>query len=241
MINWINELVGKDGVRIGNDNVALSVDNSVSASNSTMDPMYNPEDGTQLKNAVAQQRQQGYREYPYSLIPLPAKSYGEISVGTDYMADEKSYKEKMVDKVEKAKERFSRNQFGKTPKKHGNPDSYRNKMIDKVEKAKERIKEASKHKMEEYVEDIVNKRISKDVLSKSNVSGDIRKNGIPSVDIIGEENPVLIRKVKNLIDIIEKNQATGEEKGIILNYLISNIGTSDIPQEYKQEMFKNFR
>jgi hypothetical protein len=87
--------------------------------------------------------------------------------------------------------------------------------------------------MEEYVEDIISKKnISKDVLSK---------NGIPDVDNISEDNPVLVRKVKSLIDIISKNQATGEQKGMILNYLISNIGTTDIPIEYKQEMVKKLR
>ena len=80
---WINELVDKDGVRLGGNNVKLSVDNSVSASNSTIDPMYNPKSGNQLKNATAQQRQQGYREFPYSLVPLPARSAGN-TVDTDY-------------------------------------------------------------------------------------------------------------------------------------------------------------
>ena len=249
--NILKELVDKDGVRLGGNNVKLSVDNSKSASNSTMDPMFNPEDGDQLKNSVVQStHQQGYKDYPYSLIPLPARAAGIArTVGddtTDFMSDEKeSYRNKMRKKVQKAKE-TAKSQPGSpkykpsnTPEKKGD-NSYRDKMIDKVTKAKERIKEASKTKMEEYVEDIVSKNFSKDVLDKIKSDGEIRRNGIPNIDVI-EENPVLVRKVKNLIDIIEKNQASGEQKGIILNFLINNIGTVDIPNEYKQEMLKKLR
>ena len=245
MINWINEFVNSDGVRLGSDNVKLSVDDSMSASNSTMDPMFDPEDGDQLKNSVVQStRQQGYKKWPYSLVPLPARAAGIAVSVNDYMEDvesdeEESYKDKMERKIQKSKETLKHKPFGKIPEKKGN-NSYRDKMIDKVTKSKERIKEASKAKMEEYVEDIVSRNFSKDVLDKIKSDGEIRRNGIPNIDII-EENPVLVRKVKNLIDIIEKNQATGEQKGVILNFLINNIGTVDIPNEYKQEMLKKLR
>lgn len=222
--NILKELVNKDGVRLGTNNVKLSIDNVKSASNSTMDPMFNPEDGEQLKNSVIQStHQQGYKDYPYSLIPLSVRASGIARTvdddKADFMADEKeSYKNKIRKKTQK---------------------DY-NKIIDKVIKAKERIKEASKAKMEEYVEDIVSKKLSKDILDKIKSDGEIRRNGIPNIDVI-EENPVLVRKVKNLIDIIEKNQASGEQKGIILNFLINNIGTVDIPNEYKQEILKKLR
>jgi hypothetical protein len=91
------------------------------------------------------------------------------------------------------------------------------------------------------VEDIVDKKFPKEVVDKIKKYGDVNKNGIPDIEIISEENPLLVRKVKNLIDIISKNQATGEQKGVILNFLINNIGTIDIPMEYKQEMLKKLR
>lgn len=199
MINWINELVDKDGVRLGGNNVKLSVDNSVSSSNSTIDPMYNPTNGRQLKNATALQRQQGYRKSPYSLVPMPTMTPGK-DPSIDYMDDEEEL---------------------------SNP--------------KKRLEDKSKQKMEEYVEDIVTKKFPKDVLNKVKSTDDIRRNGVPDVEVIAQENPVLVRKVKNLIDIIEKNQATGEQKGMILNYLINNIGMVDIPSEFKQEMLKKLR
>jgi hypothetical protein len=198
MINWIkiniNELVNKDGTRIGSNNVKLSRDDSKSASNSTSDPIYDPETGKQLKNAVSQQRQNGYRGWKATmLLPMPQ--------AISYMSDE--------DK--------------------------------KIEKNKEKVKKSSKKKMGEMVEDIVNKKFSKEVLDKVKINGDINKNGVPDIEIISDENPLLVRKVKNLIDIISKNQATGEQKGVILNYLINNIGSTDIPMEYKSEILKKLR
>lgn len=202
--NILNELVNNDGTRIGGNNVKLNRDNSKSASDSTMDPMYDPEDGEQLKNSVVQStRQQGYRGY-YSLVPMPAVKTPTASIYTymnniDYMEDEKDIK------------------------------------------PEERIKKSSKKKMKKMVEDIVDKKIPKDVVDGIKKSGEIKKNGVPDIEIISEENPLLVRKVKSLVDIIEKNQATGEQKGVILNFLINNIGTIDIPTEYKNEMLKKLR
>ena len=180
MINWINELVNKDGVRLGDDNVKLSVDNSKSASNSTIDPMYNPETGDQLKNATAQQRQQGYRKYPFSLVPLPSRaagnsSYGSATVyGTSYMDDEEVTKEPTK------------------LKKKDVLSTVKNKLKNRA-KVKKNLEEASKQKMEEYVEDIVGKNFSKDVLDTVKSNGDIRRNGVPDIDVLGEDNPEIGR------------------------------------------------
>jgi hypothetical protein len=106
---------------------------------------------------------------------------------------------------------------------------------------KTNVVESSKKKMKNMVEDIVDKKFPKEVVDKLKKYGDIRKNGVPDIEVISEENPLLVRKVKSLVDIVEKNQATGEQKGVILNFLINNIGTIDIPAEYKQEMLKKLR
>lgn len=197
MINFINEFIYFDGKRAPNR------DNVKSSSNSTIDPMFNPEDGEQLKNATAQQRQQGYRGY-YSLVPMPAVKtpLADDSYPTmiSYMDDEK----KSIKKGTKHK---------------------------KIKSLKHKIKETAKEKMGDMVEDIVNKKISKDVLN-------IKKNGIPDIDVVADENPILVRKLKNLIDIVKLNQATGEQKGVILNFLLGNVDVADIPSEYKEELKK---
>jgi len=196
MINFINEFIYFDGKRVP------VRDNVKSSSNSTIDPMFDPEDGDQLKNATAQQRQQGYRGF-YSLVPMPAvktplasDTYPSV---VSYMEDEK--------------------------------EMLKSKKKTKTKSFKRRIKETAKEKMDGMVEDIVNKKISKDVLN-------VKKNGIPDIDVVAEENPILVRKLKNLIDIISLNQATGEQKGVILNFLINNIDMVNIPSEYKEELKK---
>jgi hypothetical protein len=200
--NILNELVNSDGTRIGGNNVKLSRDNSKSSSDSTMDPMYNPEDGDQVRNSVVQStRQQGYRGY-YSLVPMPSVKTPNATINTytdniDYMDDKKG--------------------------------------------VKKTIKKISKKKMEEMVEDIVSKKISKDVIDDVKTYNVINKNGIPDIEIISDENPLLVRKVKNLIDIVKKNQANGEQKGVILNFLVNNIDTIDIPVEYKKEILKKLQ
>lgn len=269
--NLLNELVNSDGTRISGDNVKLNRDDSKSASDSTMDPMYDPEDGDQLKNSVVQStRQPGYRGY-YSLVPMPAVRTPTASVYTymnniDYMGDESGGVVDLLNGVDSKKystltkswgdvhiiptsDRFwdeIKNALEKSGIKYTyerydvGTEYFKIKNSDKMAGGK-KLEKISKNKMKEMVEDIVSKKISKDVIGDIKKYGDINKNGVPDIDTISDENPLLIRKVKNLIDIIQKNQATGEQKGVILNFLINNINTVDIPNEYKNEMLKKLR
>jgi len=284
--NILSELVNSDGTRIGGNNVKLSRDNSKSASNSTMDPMYSPEDGDQVRNSVVQStRQQGYRGY-YSLVPMPAVRTPTASVynymnNIDYMSDEPLHpqsdftdigeKRKWIKKVNNEPEELEWwedidglisdlsdtldvqidleylqdfEEFSRYPYWQSK-EEFENAFIDwwgnKEKYYAGKMEESSKKKMKNMVEDIVNKKFPKEVVDKIKKYGDIKKNGVPDIEVISDENPLLVRKVKSLIDIIEKNQATGEQKGVILNFLINNIGTIDIPAEYKQEMLKKLR
>jgi hypothetical protein len=107
-------------------------------------------------------------------------------------------------------------------------------------KKKNNLKEVSKEKMDELIEDIFTKKdFDREFTDKKNVS-DLRLNGIQPLDSIRETNPILIRKVVNLSELIEKNDISGEEKAIILNYLLS-IDMVNIPSEYKEELKKKIR
>lgn len=287
--NILSELVNGDGTRIGGNNVKLSRDNSKSASNSTMDPMYDLE-GDQIKNSVVQStRQQGYRGY-YSLVPMPAVRTPTASVYTymnniDYMSDEPLHPQSdftdigekrnwikkvnnepeeiewwedtnalIIDISDKLNSEITMEDLYDFEEFMGYPywqskEDFENTFVSWWEDTAgnsfpdytNRMEESSKKKMKSMVEDIVDKKFPKEVVDKIKKYGDIRKNGVPDIEIISDENPLLVRKVKNLIDIVEKNQATGEQKGVILNFLINNIGTIDIPTEYKQEMLKKLR
>jgi hypothetical protein len=253
----LKELVNSDGTRIGSDNVKLNRDNSKSASNSTMDPMYNPEDGDQIKNSVVQStRQPGYRGW-YSLVPMPASGkvpLAQVNINTsntDYMGDSNDWWENIEELANELSidmgTVITEDDLYEFDDFHHNPNwDSKKKYLDTFKewfpnKEKHKISESSKNKMKSMVEDIVDKKFPKEVVDKIKKYGDINKNGIPDIEVISEENPLLVRKVKNLIDIISKNQATGEQKGVILNFLVNNIDTIDIPSEYKKEIIKKIR
>jgi hypothetical protein len=65
------------------------------------------------------------------------------------------------------------------------------------------------------------------------------KNEIPNLETIRETNPILIRKVNALKEIIEKNNSSGEEIGIILNFLL-DLDLSQVPTEYKKILKNKF-
>jgi hypothetical protein len=106
----------------------------------------------------------------------------------------------------------------------------------KKKKSKD-LEEAANYKMKNVIEDIFTKKKFDDDMVKSYRDNQIRMNGIPPLDTIRDTNPILIRKVSVLKDIIDKNDATGEEKAVIINHLL-DMNLADIPREYKEELKK---
>ena len=109
---------------------------------------------------------------------------------------------------------------------------------DKKQKRKKKKKNSPKlkenNKINSIVEDIFTKRdFDKEFVDKK--FKDLKLNGIGNLESIRDTNPILIRKVGALKDIIEKNSTSGEEKAVILNHLLG-MDISDIPHEYKQEL-----
>jgi hypothetical protein len=105
---------------------------------------------------------------------------------------------------------------------------------------KKGLKETSKQKMRGVLEDIFTKQdFDRDIVDRYKNSG-ITRNGIPPLDTIRDTNPILIRKVSLLKDIMDKNDATGEEKAVIFNHLL-DMNLVDIPREYKEELKKKLK
>ena len=101
---------------------------------------------------------------------------------------------------------------------------------------KPKIKESSKTKMRSLIEDVFTKKDFDREFVK-NGGNNMTTKEIGDLDSIRDTNPILIRKVGALKDIIEKNSASGEEKAIILNYLLS-MDLTDISQNHKNELKK---
>jgi hypothetical protein len=99
------------------------------------------------------------------------------------------------------------------------------------------LEESSKNKMDRVIEDIFTKKQFDTDIVKKFRDNQIRLNGVPPIDTIEDSNPILVRKVNLLKDIIEKNDASGEEKAVILNHLL-DIDLTDVPKEYKEELKK---
>lgn len=106
----------------------------------------------------------------------------------------------------------------------------------RIKRKKSKIKESGENKMRSLIEDIFTKKDFDREFVEKGVK-DLRLNGIQDLESIKDTNPILIRKVSALKDIIEKNSASGEEKAIILNHLLS-IDMTDVPVEYKEELKK---
>ena len=93
----------------------------------------------------------------------------------------------------------------------------------------------SKVKMKGMLEDIFSKKKFDDDIVKRIRDKEVTLNGIPSIEIMNDSNPIIVRKVNLLKDVIDRNTVSGEEKGIILNHLL-DMDMSDIPREYKEEI-----
>jgi hypothetical protein len=122
------------------------------------------------------------------------------------------------------------------------PEEDKQKKYPKKGKKKvvKRLKESSKVKLDELINDIITKKnFDSDIINKIKTS-ELRLNAMPSLDIVKETNPILVRKVIALKDILDKNEPTGEELAIILNYILDT-DMSKIPNQYKEELKKKIR
>ena len=105
---------------------------------------------------------------------------------------------------------------------------------------KKSLKKESRDKMKGVIENIFTKKdFDRDIVDNFKYS-DVKLNGIPDLGTISDTNPILIRKTAILKDIIEKNDATGEEKAIIINHILG-MDMTDIPQVFKSELKKKIR
>ena len=114
-----------------------------------------------------------------------------------------------------------------TPYSHGDKDT----MIGEDEQIDE-----AQLKMEKMVEDIITNKFSqKDMVNKQNIS-DVNRNNIPDLDELSSKfnKQNISSSVQTLINGISKESLSGEEKAIILNYIIQNVGTKEIDNDYKK-------
>jgi hypothetical protein len=116
-------------------------------------------------------------------------------------------------------------------KKAGSQDSMYRRVSWMDDNEEESLDDIAKEKMKGVVEDIMSKRkFDKDVIDKVKYS-----NGIPDVDVIKENLPVLVRKIAHIKTLLDREEVGGDEKAILLNSLLS-INLTDVPSQYKREL-----
>lgn len=109
----------------------------------------------------------------------------------------------------------------------------------KRKKPIKKLKETAKGKMDSLIEDIFTKKqFDTEFVNQNN--NNLLSTEIGDLDSIRDTNPILIRKVGALKDIIEKNDASGEEKAVILNYLL-DMDLTDMSSEHKEQLKRKLR
>jgi len=99
----------------------------------------------------------------------------------------------------------------------------------------EEISEAdiSEERMRKMVEDILSRKSDNQELVKKRNNSDVNRNGIPDIEKRSDTKMIMVGKLRDLIDTMESGNLSGEEFGIILNFLLSTLDTSSIPSDYK--------
>jgi hypothetical protein len=214
----INELVDSDGKKIGGEDGGVSVDDAIMATNSTTDDF-------------VRSSRQGMNRYLYRGFYGEDEDSDELELPP---GDETRYSDENCDeeKDDLVDAPFGKGKVKRTPR----PPKKGDKNQPFKKKSKD-LDEAANGKMSDIIEDIFTKKKFDDEIVRNYRDNQVRLNGIPPLDSIRDTNPILIRKVSVLKDIIEKNDATGEEKAVILNHLL-DMDLFDVPREYKEELKK---
>lgn len=104
------------------------------------------------------------------------------------------------------------------------------------ESVEDRIAEA---KMKKIIEDLTNKDNDREMVKRYN-NNDVNRNNIPDIEELSTtfKKPIVAKKAQGLLDSFGMNRLNGEEIGIALNFILTNIDTNSIPQDYKNILKK---
>lgn len=97
------------------------------------------------------------------------------------------------------------------------------------------VEEAEK-RMTKMVEDILTKKMRKKDVVNRRPNNDINRNHIPDLEDLAQKfnKQDIASNIQSLMSTINSNNLSSEEKAIIINYIIQNIGTDDIEYDYKK-------
>lgn len=90
-------------------------------------------------------------------------------------------------------------------------------------------------KMAKMVEDILTKKLNQKGIVNKQSNFDVNRNQIPDLEELSTKfnKQDIASNIKTLISNIQSNELGGEEKAIIINYIVQSIGTENIEPDYK--------
>lgn len=92
--------------------------------------------------------------------------------------------------------------------------------------------------MKNMVEDILSKKSSNQDLVKKSENSDVNRGEIPDVSKIEDTKMIAVGKTKDLVASIKDGNLSGEDLAILLNFVLYNTDTTEIPSEYKNILRK---
>lgn len=101
----------------------------------------------------------------------------------------------------------------------------------------------AENKMKSMIEDIISKNYyDGDVVTKG-MESDFDEMEIPVLSHLKSDHqrPIIARKTKYLSDMMEREGVNGEEIAIVLNHILSVVGTEKIPDNYKKILIDKLR
>ena len=96
----------------------------------------------------------------------------------------------------------------------------------------------SEQRMRNMVEDILSRKSDNKEMVKKTSTSDVNRNNIPDIDELSDTKQIVVGKLNDLIDTIGSSNLSGEEIGIVANYLISKLDTSKLPAGFKTMITK---
>jgi hypothetical protein len=92
----------------------------------------------------------------------------------------------------------------------------------------------AKERMEGLIEDLLSQRSdTHDVVNNTRVQ-DINRNDVPDISDITANNQALANSIQSVVNMMNTQGVEGEDAGIILNYIISNMDVSSIPSDFRR-------
>lgn len=165
----------------------------------------------------------------------PNKPYADITVDTpksfddtsDYDPDIPQTTDDFVQKTQNKGKWWVNVGYGGTPYSRG----FKGTMV------AENSDEVAKGKMLKMIKELLqNKTSDNEIVDKTSYS-DVNRNNVPDIQELN--NSVVISKTNEFLNTVNSNDLSGEDLGVIINHILTNVNLKDIPTDYKNLIKRN--